>query len=99
METQIPPKDNQKFHSRAAKLDWSKIAFGDYDAHECYEVWLAISKRVRRFRILSEILQDAREWVTKPWTNFYRGSKKVFFHHHHHYHSFVISFLVDDNNI
>lgn len=79
MEAQIPPKDNLKFDSRAAKLDWTKIAFRDYSAEECMEVWLTISKRIRRYRILSEILQDAREWVTKPWTNFYRGHKKVIF--------------------
>ncbi|KAK6619621.1 hypothetical protein RUM43_012378 [Polyplax serrata] len=76
MEAQIPPKDNQKFNSRAAKLDWSKIAFGYYSPEECMEVWLTVCKRIRRYRILSEILHDAREWVTKPWTNFYRGPKK-----------------------
>lgn len=36
-----------------------------------------IQKRIRRFRLLSEVVQDAKEWISKPWTSFYRGSKTV----------------------
>lgn len=77
MEAQLPAKDNLKFDSRAVKLDWNAIAFADYSASDCHDVWNRISKRIRRFRLLSEMLSDAKDWVTKPWTNFYRGSKKV----------------------
>lgn len=77
IEEQLPSKDSLKFESRAAKLDWHSIKFKDYSARECYDVWTRISKRQRRFRTMSEMLTDAREWISKPWTNFYRGTKGV----------------------
>jgi len=77
IEDQLPAKDNLKFDSRAAKLDWNVVQFNDYSASECFDVWSRISKRIRRFRTLNEMLTDAKDWVSKPWTNFYRGTKKV----------------------
>ncbi|KAL0267845.1 UNVERIFIED_CONTAM: hypothetical protein PYX00_009999 [Menopon gallinae] len=76
MERQIPEGDTQKFDYRASRLDWDKIAFADYSKEDCVEMWNQISKKIRRYRILSEMLTDAKEWAKKPWTNFYRGSKK-----------------------
>jgi hypothetical protein len=40
-------------------------------------MWGKIQKRLRRFRLLREVLEDAKAWVSKPWTNFYRSQKQV----------------------
>lgn len=54
-----------------------QIAFNNYSAEECKNSWLRVQKRIRKYRLLSEVLHDAKEWITKPWTDFYRGSKSV----------------------
>jgi hypothetical protein len=33
--------------------------------------------RIRRFRILSEMIPDARHWLAQPWTNFYKSKVKA----------------------
>ena len=55
------------------KLDWKKIAFEELGADDCKKIWLSIQERIRRFRILSDLLPDARSWVAQPWTNFYKS--------------------------
>jgi len=54
-----------------------QISFGVYTAEQCREMWGKIQKRLRRFRLLREVLEDAKAWVSKPWTNFYRSQKQV----------------------
>ncbi|XP_049858540.1 nucleolar transcription factor 1-A-like isoform X1 [Schistocerca gregaria] len=76
MENNIPAKDNLRYDSRAEKLNWDEISFGNYSAGECKEVWFKIQKRLRRFRILKELLEDAKSWVSKPWTHFYRSQRQ-----------------------
>nr|CAD7602160.1 unnamed protein product [Timema genevievae] len=75
IEANIPQKDNLRYDSRAEKLNWEEISFGNYSATECKEMWMRIQKRVRRFRLLKEVLEDAKLWVSKPWTNFYHSQK------------------------
>ena len=79
MNNSLPEKDTLKFESRVEKLDWNAIAFGKFSASECKSMWLRIQKRVRRFRLLHELLEDAKVWVAKPWTSFYRSNKLVSF--------------------
>jgi upstream-binding transcription factor len=38
-------------------------------------MWQKVSLRQRRFRLLKELLDDAKTWVEQPWTNFYRSQK------------------------
>lgn len=54
-----------------------QIAFENYTAEECKKTWLLVQKRLRKFRLLNEILTDAKEWISKPWTSFYKGAKNV----------------------
>ncbi len=61
------------FLIRVRKLVWSKIAFDDMSAEDCKKIWLSIQDRIRRFRILADLLPDARIWVAQPWTNFYKS--------------------------
>ena len=60
-------------------LMFVQVCFGDYTGGQCKEMWGRIQKRLRRFRLLREVLEDAKLWVSKPWTNFYRSQKLVCF--------------------
>ncbi|XP_059482012.1 nucleolar transcription factor 1-A-like [Neocloeon triangulifer] len=75
METEVPEKEKHKFEKTAEKLNWAKIAFDNYSAEECSAMWQKVSTRLRRYRLLKELLVDAKEWADKPWTNFYRSQK------------------------
>ncbi|XP_063234942.1 upstream-binding factor 1-like protein 1 [Bacillus rossius redtenbacheri] len=75
MSANIPEKDSLSYSCRAEKLNWDEIAFGGYSGDECKETWGKIQKRIRKFRLLREVLEDAKDWVSKPWTNFYRSEK------------------------
>lgn len=76
IEKEIPQKDSLRFDSRADKLNWDNVSFASYTAEDCKEMWGKIQKRLRRFRLLREVLEDAKAWVSKPWTNFYRSQKQ-----------------------
>ncbi|KAF5287243.1 hypothetical protein FQR65_LT12287 [Abscondita terminalis] len=75
IEQTLPEKDNLAFQTRADKLNWDDIAFDKYTGDDCKRTWFLIQKRIRRFRLLSELLQDAKDWISKPWTHFYKGNK------------------------
>lgn len=38
-------------------------------------MWHKVSLRQRRYRLLKELIDDAKTWVEQPWTNFYRSQK------------------------
>jgi upstream-binding transcription factor len=38
-------------------------------------MWQKVSMRQRRYRLLQEVIDDAKTWIEKPWTNFYRSVK------------------------
>ncbi len=73
IEAQLPKDDVVKFDSRAKKLDWNKVAWEQLDAENCKKIWNYIQDRIRRFRILAEMMPDARTWISQPWTNFYKS--------------------------
>lgn len=73
IELQLPKDDHVKYDSRARKLDWEQIKFKEYSAEECRKFWEHIQARIRRFRILAEMIPDARIWLSHPWTNFYKS--------------------------
>lgn len=75
IEGVLPADDQMAYKSRTDKLNWNEVAFETYSGTDCRLMWDGISKRIRRFRILRELVDDAKEWLSKPWTNFYRGSK------------------------
>ncbi|KRT81653.1 hypothetical protein AMK59_5477 [Oryctes borbonicus] len=77
MESAIPEKDTLAYSTRVEKINWDNIAFKNYTGEECKATWQLVQKRLRRFRLLNELLQDAKEWTRKPWTNFYGGQKTV----------------------
>ncbi|XP_014246680.1 nucleolar transcription factor 1-A-like isoform X2 [Cimex lectularius] len=72
----VSNKDTLKYSSRVEKLPWDQIKFGTYTAADCKEKWKSIEKKIRGYRILKEILEDAKVWIDQPWIDFYRGGKK-----------------------
>jgi len=73
IESQLPKDDHVKYDSRVRKLDWEQIRFKDFSAEDCKKYWEHIQARIRRFRILTEMIPDARTWLSQPWTNFYKS--------------------------
>lgn len=73
IELQLPKDDHVKYDSRARKLDWETIRFKEHTAEDCRRYWEHIQARIRRFRILAEMIPDARIWLLHPWTNFYKS--------------------------
>ncbi|CAH1388702.1 unnamed protein product [Nezara viridula] len=76
MQQALPKNDSFKATSRLQKLDWEKIKFNNYTAADCQEKWKCVEKKIRGFRLLSELLSDANDWLEKPWTDFYRSERK-----------------------
>ena len=73
IEAQLPREDHVKYDSRAKKLDWEKIRVDGYNPDQCKKLWYYIQDRIRRFRIMAELIPDARTWISQPWTNFYKS--------------------------
>merc|ERR1739844_486432 len=73
IEAQLPREDHVKYDSRAKKLDWEKIKFDNYSADHCKKLWYYVQDRIRRFRIMAELIPDARTWISQPRTNFYKS--------------------------
>ncbi|XP_067118779.1 nucleolar transcription factor 1-A-like [Centruroides vittatus] len=71
----LPKYDNVKYSTLIEKLDWEKVRFGNYSASECKEKWMQIMTKLRRFRTLTDMITDAKEWLKHPWSS-YCSSKK-----------------------
>ncbi len=50
-----------------------KIKIDGYTGEQCRNLWLYVQNRIRRFRILAELIPDAKLWIQQPWTNFYKS--------------------------
>ncbi|XP_018571323.1 nucleolar transcription factor 1-A-like [Anoplophora glabripennis] len=66
METCIPEHDTLAFGTRVEKLEWDTIAFKEYSVEDCKKTWFLLQKKIRRFRLLKEVLADAKEWISAP---------------------------------
>ncbi|XP_057656767.1 nucleolar transcription factor 1-A-like [Diorhabda carinulata] len=64
MEVGIPENDLKPFMKTAEELEWEKIAFKNYTIEDCKKTWLYVLKKIRKYRILKEVLEDAKKWVT-----------------------------------
>lgn len=58
---------------RCKKIDWKKVAWDELGPADCKKYWNQIQDRIRRFRIMAELIPDARHWIAHPWTNFYKS--------------------------
>ena len=75
LEALLPKDDLLKYDSRVKRVDWTEVAFEGMDAGQCKKWWHHIQERVRRYRIMKELLPEARTWISQPWTNFYKSKE------------------------
>ncbi|XDV13448.1 hypothetical protein PO909_001849 [Leuciscus waleckii] len=71
MKVNLPDKDLSKYKTSESHLDWEKVAFNSYSADMCRQKWLEVSREIRKFRTLSELIVDAQDYVKNP----YKGKK------------------------
>ncbi|KAK9888342.1 hypothetical protein WA026_000597 [Henosepilachna vigintioctopunctata] len=66
MELLIPPNDSLSYRCRTEKLNWEDITFSHYSVDQCKETWSLLQKKIRRYRLLKEVLTDAKEFILNP---------------------------------
>ncbi|XP_015217516.1 nucleolar transcription factor 1 isoform X1 [Lepisosteus oculatus] len=71
MKVILPQNDLGRFKTTESHLDWNKVAFDHYSAEMCKQKWLEISHAIRKFRTLTELINDAQDHVKNP----YKGKK------------------------
>uniref|UniRef100_A0A3Q2E9Q4 Upstream binding transcription factor n=1 Tax=Cyprinodon variegatus TaxID=28743 RepID=A0A3Q2E9Q4_CYPVA len=71
MKVALPQKDVTKYKTSESHLDWQKVAFNSYTAEMCKQKWLEVSKEIRKFRTLTELIVDAEDYIKNP----YKGKK------------------------
>ncbi|XP_066498356.1 nucleolar transcription factor 1 isoform X2 [Hoplias malabaricus] len=71
MKTNLPDNDLTKYKTSEAHLNWEKVAFNAYSAEMCKQKWVQVSKEIRKFRTLTEIIVDAQDYIKNP----YKGKK------------------------
>ncbi|CAL8342490.1 unnamed protein product [Arctogadus glacialis] len=71
MKIALPLKDVTKYKTSESHLDWEKVAFSSYTADQCKQKWSLVSKEIRKFRTLTELIFDAQDYIRNP----YKGKK------------------------
>uniref|UniRef100_A0A674MXC3 Upstream binding transcription factor n=1 Tax=Takifugu rubripes TaxID=31033 RepID=A0A674MXC3_TAKRU len=71
MKVALPPKDLTKYKTSESHLDWQKVAFNSFTAEMCKQKWQEVSKEIRKFRTLTELIVDAQDYIKNP----YKGKK------------------------
>lgn len=67
----LPEKDLAKYKTSESHLDWEKVAFNSYSGEMCKQKWQEVSREIRKFRTLTEVILDAQDFVKNP----YKGKK------------------------
>ncbi|XP_054913865.1 nucleolar transcription factor 1-like isoform X2 [Poeciliopsis prolifica] len=63
----LPENDKTQNYIRGLKaVDWDKVAFPPFSAGECKEKWNSFMEKMRRFRSLPELLDEAEELLSTP---------------------------------
>uniref|UniRef100_A0A672YMA5 Upstream binding transcription factor n=1 Tax=Sphaeramia orbicularis TaxID=375764 RepID=A0A672YMA5_9TELE len=73
MKVALPQKDLTKYKTSESHLDWQKVAFNSYTAEMCKQKWQEVSKEIRKFRTLTELIFDKHpDFPKKPLTPYFR---------------------------
>ncbi|XP_076810928.1 nucleolar transcription factor 1-like [Clavelina lepadiformis] len=59
--------DTMKYTSMLDKLAWDKVKFGNFSADDCKLKWTTLSREVRKYRTLTELVIDAKEYLRDPY--------------------------------
>uniref|UniRef100_A0AAY4BBA3 HMG box domain-containing protein n=1 Tax=Denticeps clupeoides TaxID=299321 RepID=A0AAY4BBA3_9TELE len=71
MKVNLPPKDVAKYKTSESHLDWGKVAFSAFSGEMCKQKWQEVSREIRKFRTLTELIVDAQDYIKNP----YKGKK------------------------
>ncbi|RXN12783.1 nucleolar transcription factor 1 isoform X1 [Labeo rohita] len=71
MKVNLPEKDLAKYKTSESHLDWEKVAFNSYSGEMCKQKWQEVSREIRKFRTLTELIVDAQDYIKNP----YKGKK------------------------
>ncbi|KAL1493287.1 hypothetical protein ABEB36_011370 [Hypothenemus hampei] len=63
MQLCTPPNETKSHKCSVQNLDWTKICFKNYSLEDCQAVWAQLLKKVRHYRILSEIICDVKKVI------------------------------------
>ncbi|XP_007540754.1 nucleolar transcription factor 1-B-like [Poecilia formosa] len=64
----LPKDDKTKPYKKGLKaVDWDKVAFPPFSAGECQERWKRLTRKMRRYRTLPELLDEAQELLLNPF--------------------------------
>ncbi|XP_047233242.1 nucleolar transcription factor 1-like [Girardinichthys multiradiatus] len=67
MKDTIPEKEQTQSYIRGLKaLEWDKVAFPPFSPEECRVKWNSMMGKMRRFRSLPELLDEAEHVVSDP---------------------------------
>ncbi|CAH0562429.1 unnamed protein product [Brassicogethes aeneus] len=77
MEKLIPKNDIMAFTTRTEKLEWDKVIFKEYTVEDCKKTWNLLSKKIRRYRLLHEVLDDARQLIVNPPSQKNKKNKQI----------------------
>ncbi|KAM4815300.1 upstream-binding factor 1-like protein 1 isoform 1-T2 [Thomomys bottae] len=69
MEKYLPFDDNLTFKKTQSCLDWEKVAFKHFSGEMCKLKWLEISNKLRKYRTLTDLVQEAKEHIKNPNRN------------------------------
>ncbi|KAL8589156.1 hypothetical protein ACOMHN_052494 [Nucella lapillus] len=66
MRSQCPDLDKLSFTSQISKVDWNKVEVEGRTPEQCQEAWQNLSAKVRKFRTLGELMEDAKDMIVHP---------------------------------
>lgn len=72
MKQAIPKPDVSKYKTQLEKFEWSKLQVGSFSSDDCKKQWLRICKKLRKYKTLSDLVEDSLEYVENP----YKGNIK-----------------------
>ncbi|XP_074593053.1 nucleolar transcription factor 1-like [Brevipalpus obovatus] len=71
----LPKNDDKKWSYTNKKINWDIVTFNQYTPDECKAQWDHLTDNLRHFRTLTEIVQDAREFVVNPKASHIKASR------------------------
>lgn len=63
LKNNLPSNDKRSFKTTQSHMDWGKVAFKGYSGEMCKLKWSEISRKIRKYRTLTELVLDAKEHV------------------------------------
>ncbi|XP_033640410.1 nucleolar transcription factor 1-like isoform X1 [Asterias rubens] len=64
-----PKTEKHSYKVCIAKIDWSKVAFGDFSYEVCQKEWDTIQNEIRKYRTMAEVITDALQVVQNPFSH------------------------------